>query len=354
MSRHRQLHTSYADRLATFQGYWIEDEASARQLAALGHVCDRPGVEALEQGSRCSFCSAFVRRQDSVRAFQGPICDASRAFEAIRLHLPDCIHLAARNPLDPKNTNSTVGGKSRFNAIRKRFDRHSGDSTETALPIQVPSMLRCLQTSPFFSLPTEIRLEIYSMIMPKLDKVTAIVPHHADRERITTEAGHGKRRSRDMTKLNILLTCRDLYEEALDVLYMNTTYKFGSTKVMYVFLRHIGAHGRRLLKAVDVICGDREDAIAFALLGSCPKLRIITIRLPRPMLLIPRPATWAVDGIACLLHLSGLETVHLAECNPTTRHLGDNPHDSELLRRELTRPKSKRSSIRWVSGAMDI
>lgn len=346
---HQQLQTSFTDRLATFRGYWIDDDATARQLAAIGHVYDRPPLEALEQGSRCNFCSSFVKREDSVRAFQGPVSEASRAFEAIRLHCdPRCPHIGTRNPLDGKNTNSDIGGKSRFEALRKRFERRSTDASEPII-----SIARHSQKSSFFSLPTELRLEIYSMLMPRLDKVTAIVPLNGDSERVVTEAGHSKRRSRDTTKINIMLTCRDVYEEALDTLFMNTTYKFGSPKIMYLFLRNIGEHGRRLLKAVDIICGIREDAIAFALLGSCAKLRAITIRLPRPMLLYSRPPVWQVDGMACMLSLSGLETVTLAECNPTTRHLGDNPHDAAIVKRELMRPKNKRSSIRWVSGAID-
>lgn len=352
MSRNQQRQTSYVDRLATFDGYWTADDATARQLAAYGHVYDRPPLEALEQGSRCNSCSAFVQREHSVRAFQGPVSQASRTFDAIRLHHPKCVHLALRNPLDGKNTNSDMGGNSRFDALRKRFERRFDEDADPSMSPMSPA--RHDQKSPFFLLPTELRLKIYSQLMPKLDRVTAIVPLNGDSERVVTEAGHSKRRPRDTTQINIMLTCRDVYEEALDTLFTNTTYKFGSPKVMYLFLRHIGEHGRRLLKAVDVICGTREDAIAFALLGACPKLRTITIRLPRPMLLTPRPTLWQVDGIACLLNLSGLQDVHLAECNPTTRHLGDNPHDAMVVKRELTRPKNERSSIRWVSGGMDV
>lgn len=349
MSRNSQLQTSYADRLATFRGYWFDDDATARQLAALGHVYDRPPLEALEQGSRCNSCGAFVRREDSVRAFQGCIADAPRIFEAIRLHYPECLHLQVRNPLDMNKPDSLPGGKSRFNALRRRFDRQFGEAPERAVTLS-----RRAQKSPFFTLPTELRLEIYSMLMPRLDKVTAIVPLNADTNRVITEAGHSRRRARDTTKINIMLTCRAIYEEALDILFSNTTFKFGSTKVMYLFLRHIGNYGRQLLKAVDIICGAREDAIAFALLGACDKLQCITIRLPRPMLVYPHARPWVIDGVSCMLHLSGLESVHLAECNPTTRHLGDNPHDTKILKRELTRSKNKRSSIRWVSGAMDL
>ncbi|PPJ60784.1 hypothetical protein CBER1_02360 [Cercospora berteroae] len=349
MSRNSQLQTSYADRLATFRGYWFDDDATARQLAALGHVYDRPPLEALEQGSRCNSCGAFVRREDSVRAFQGCIADAPRIFEAIRLHYPECLHLQVRNPLDMNKPDSLPGGKSRFNALRRRFDRQFGDTPERAV-----TSSRRAQKSPFFTLPTELRLEIYSMLMPRLDKVTAIVPLNADTNRVITEAGHSKRRARDTTKINIMLTCRAIYEEALDILFSNTIFKFGSTKVMYLFLRHIGNYGRQLLKAVDIICGAREDAIAFALLGACDKLQCITIRLPRPMLVYPHARPWVIDGVSCMLHLSGLECVQLAECNPTTRHLGDNPHDTKILKRELMRSKNKRSSIRWVSGAMDL
>ena len=51
--------TTYAERLQTFEGLWDEYQAAARQLAAIGHVCDKPPLEALEAGSRCISCGMF-------------------------------------------------------------------------------------------------------------------------------------------------------------------------------------------------------------------------------------------------------------------------------------------------------
>jgi hypothetical protein len=192
------------------------------------------------------------------------------------------------------------------------------------------------------------------MILPTLDRTTTIVPLNKDSGRIITSTGFDKRGPRDATKIHLLSTCRAVHEEAADILFSKITYTFHSTKTLYLFLRHIGAHGRRLLRSVDVIAGGREDAITFALLGACPKLQCVTIRLPRPKLLFPGARTWHIDGMATLLDISGLETVRLGSCDTKWGYLEDGSHDARILRRELTRPKGEPGQIRWVNGTLDI
>lgn len=211
------------------------------------------------------------------------------------------------------------------------------------------------QTSSLFSLPTELRLQIYTMILPALDDVVEIVPINRDSARVVTKSGQEKTGPRDLTKSNLLRTCKAIHTEAVDILFTNRTYRFANAKALYLFLRAIGSTGRALLSRVDVYCGNREDAITFALLATCPKLRVLTLRVPRPRLLFPLSPIWQVDGIACLLSLSGLEEIGFAECGASfPRFLQDGSHDAELVRRELMRSRGAPSRVRWVGRFPDL
>lgn len=211
------------------------------------------------------------------------------------------------------------------------------------------------QTSGLFSLPTELRLQIYSYILPSLSETTEIVPLHRDSSRMITKAGFERPGPRDKTKANLLLACKAIYIEALDLLYSNTTFKVDSTRSLYLFLRNIGHVGRQMLRAVDVTCGQREDAVAFALLGACGELKCMTIRLARPRLLMPMAPLWVADGVACLLGLSGLEEVKFAESSKVVHmDMSDEKHDAAILRRELTRLKGTPSGVREVCGILDL
>ena len=341
---------TYAGRLQTFEGYWGEHQTAARQLAAIGHVFDRPPLETLFEGTRCISCSAFVKRELSIRALgDEPIVSSSyeEDFDSFNFHHPSCIRLQVRIPLDPQAPLPGLHGF-RIDNIRSRFERRTG-ARNTSTPMQ-----RLPQSSSLFSLPTEIRLEIYSMTLPSFDKETEIVPLNRDSARVITSMGYAKTGPRNTTKPNLLRTCRAVNEEALDMLYSHTTFKFTSTKVMYLFLRNIGKPGRKLLKAVDVHCGHREDAIAFALLASCEKLRAITIRLPRPVLLFPRAPIWCMDGMSCLLALSGLEQVAFGPCMSSFNYMNDEKPDAAIIRRELTRRKGTPGDVGSMDGYLDI
>ncbi|KAK4629099.1 hypothetical protein CLAFUW4_07776 [Fulvia fulva] len=338
---------SYHDRLQSFNPYWDAYEPTARQLAAIGHICDRPPVEALENGSHCGSCNRFVRREDSVKALQDSIFKTAPDFAALggfRLHNADCIRLQFKLP--DEVLTGVLGGGYRMSDLRHMWERKSQLGRTEGINDAAP------QSSSLFSLPTEIRLEIYAMVLPTMDKTTPIVPLNKDSARIVTKIGYDKTGPRDTTKIHILSTCHAVYEEALDILYTNTTYSFDSTKLLYLFLRHTGHHGRRLLKSVDVLCGHREDAIAFALLASCPKLKAITIRLGRPVLLYPGSPLWVVDGVACLLELSGLEMVEFAYDGAFGQRMfmDERQADAAVIRRELMRPRGQQSGVRWVGG----
>ena len=344
--------STYPDRLATFEDYWNEHESTARQLAAIGHVYDRPPLEAIEEGSRCISCSAFVKRDLSIRALEGPVGSPGKyndVFENFAFHNPACIRLQVRIPLEPQATLGGLHGGFRIQEMRSKWEKR------TQLSSVPGSRFHVGQTSSLFSLPTELRLEIYSMILPDLDNVTEVVPINRDSPRVVTRAGQEKTGPRDLTKCNLLQTCRAIHNEALDLLYTTRAYRFANAKTLYLFLRAIGPSGRGLLKNVDVYCGSREDAITLALLATCPKLRSIIVRLPRPKLLFPRSPIWLADGVACLLSLSGLEDVSFGECGPNFPHyMRDGMKDAEIVRRELTRHKDSPGNIRWVYGYLDL
>lgn len=327
---------TYAERIHTFEGLWDDCLTVARQLAAIGHVSDRPPLETLEDGSRCISCAKFVKKDQSIRAF-GDTATSSDSYEDdlgnFNLHHPSCDRLQVRIPLEPQ---ALLGGLygSRFEDLRSKWERRS-TARNAIVPLEKVS-----QSSSLFSLPTEIRLGIYAMVLPSLDKETDIVTLNGESSRVITKQGQDKTGPRDITKPNILRTCRTVNEEAIDLIYAHTAFKFQSTKVMYLFLRSIGKPGRSLIKAVDVYCGGREDAIAFAMLASCEQLRAITIRLPRPVMLFSRPPPlWVLDGMSCLLALSGLEKVSFGSCGPRFHSMTDDKPDAAVIRKELTRPR---------------
>ena len=346
---------TYHERLQTFEGYWHEHLTTARQLAAIGHVYDRPPLEVLEEGSRCISCSNFVKRELSIKALgdaETPSRNYENDFDNFTFHHPSCIRLQVRIPLDPQTVFPGLHG-GRIEKLRNKFEGKSRSTTASG-PIERQS-----QTSSLLTLPTEIRLEIYSMILPTLDPVTQIVPLNRDSSRVITSMGYEKIGPRDTTKPNLLRTCRVVNEEALDLLYSSTTFQFASpkvtpSKVMYLFLRSIGKAGRRLVKSVDILCGGREDAIAFALLASCEKLRSITIRLPRPTILFPRAPIRYIDGMSCLLALSGLEEVTFGPCESSYNFMDNSKPDAAIIRREIMRPRGKPGDIRSVNGYLDI
>lgn len=333
----RTIASTYAERLQTFHGLWDEYMAAARQLAAIGHVSDRPPLETLEEGSRCISCGMFVKHELSTKAL-GDVTSNSDSytddFSNFNFHQPGCIRLQVRIPLEPQALLAGLHGP-RFESLRTTWERRSS-MRGSATP-----MAKVLQRSSLFSLPTEIRLEIYSMVLPSFDLTTEIVALNPHSSRVITKQGHEKTGPRDLTRPNLLRTCRTVNEEVLDLIYSHTKFEFRSTKVMYLFLRSIGQAGRSLIKEADVYCGHREDAITYALLASCDKLRAITIRLPRPVLLFSKPPPiWMLDGMSCMLSLSGLEEVEFGDCGPNTTSMSDDRPDGAIIRKELTRPRS--------------
>ncbi|EME79733.1 uncharacterized protein MYCFIDRAFT_178296 [Pseudocercospora fijiensis CIRAD86] len=235
MSLRLQPELSYPERLATFDGYWDDAEASARQLAATGHVYDRPPLEALEEGSRCISCAAFAPRVASVRILEGPVGDNVTGFErhparGFNLHHPQCTYLQSRIPLEVRVESAGTGAQ--FVDLRSKFERMSTyqppDSQEQS------ATTAAVQTCSFFTLPTELRLQIYSYVMPKLDAETKIVPLNYS--------------GRILTETNLLATCHAIYDEAIEMIFSNITYRFATSKELYIFLRRIGHRGRQLLQ----------------------------------------------------------------------------------------------------------
>lgn len=336
------INLSFASRMQSFQDQWPDHQTAARQLAALGHVCDRPPLESLEEGSRCIDCGMFIPKETSVQALEGSLASSSPT----PFHYPKCTRLQLRIPLETQR--HTID----YSSLVSSWERRS----RAAMPPNPGPQPSLPQTkSGLFSLPTELRLQIYAYILPSLSALTEIVPLHRDSPRVITKSGFGRPARRDATKTNLLLACKAVYTEALDYLYANTTFRFDATRTLYLFLRHVGPTGRGMLRAVDVTCGQREDAVAFALLGACGELRCLTVRLARPRLLFPMAPLWVADGMACLLGVSGLEEVRFGECSKAKHmDMGDDKPDASVLRRELMRPRGSPSGIREVDGILDL
>ncbi|KAK3067623.1 hypothetical protein LTR53_015402 [Teratosphaeriaceae sp. CCFEE 6253] len=254
-----QASLTYLERLQTFQGYWDDNEATARQLAAIGHVYDRPPLEALEEGSRCISCSQFTQREWSIRALEGPLGDSQSTnhyagrFVGFQFHHASCIHLQVRIPLEAEAVFPGLLGGHSVSEARARWEQRISHASP---PPMAQSTRTRPQSSPFFRLPTELRLLIYEMVLPKLDEATEITTLNGDSSRIVTRCAHRKRAPRDPTMVNILSTCQAIHGEALDLLYTNRTYVFINCKVLYLFLRHIGAHGRALLSDITLALDD--------------------------------------------------------------------------------------------------
>ncbi|CAK4033657.1 Hypothetical predicted protein [Lecanosticta acicola] len=370
---HRSM--TYPDRLATFSGYWDNHQTAARQLAALGHICDRPPIEAIEEGSHCISCNIFVPKAQSIRALEGPLCrttsNGDNAPTIPNLHHPNCLRLQVRIPLENQTvlTGSLSGyhhhHQHHHHRIRNNHTTSGQDSIDKRHPPSSPPQHPNPQPqqSPFFSLPTELRLQIYAYILPQMAPTTHMLPRTRDSTTLTTHMAYQQNLSSSSSSshspstLPLLSTCRAIHTEALPLLFPpTTTYRLPSTKEGYLFLRHLGHAGRQHLHSVDVACGQREDAVAFALLASCPRLRNLTIRLPRPVLLPPLPRLWVLDGVACLLELHGLESVTFGPCGGMLPGLDESKADAVLLREKLMRPRGQGSGsgVRWVDGYLDL
>ena len=322
----------HSDRLKTFKDQWNGCEATIRQLAAIGHVCLSPS------SSRCLECQAVVSRESSIKALELSLFNqpGEKPREPVTFHHANCNGLQMRIPLDLQSSLPGLHDGYRVSDVRNKFEQRSSGKRAVA------STARETQTSSLFSLPTEIRLEIYSYILPKLEPVTKILPLNPDSYRIVTRTGYEKRHPRDITKTNLLCTCRAVHEEALDLLYSDRTYSFNTTMVLYLFLRHIGESGRRLLRSVDVAGGRREDPIAFALLACCPKLQEITVRLPRWRVVAPRLPLWCMEGLASLVELNELHAARFGAGKGPRYLLDDEITDAASIQQALTRAMEER------------
>ncbi|KAK1810659.1 hypothetical protein LTR12_014983 [Friedmanniomyces endolithicus] len=343
---------TYPERLRAFQDFWNDNEATARQLAAIGHVYDRPPLEALEEGSRCISCSQFVQRVWSVRILEGPMGSPNGhldCFEGFQFHHTGCIHMQVRIPLEAQSIFSPLRYSTNGVADTKDWRKAS-----RAPPQQTDRQQR-VQTSFLFTLPVELRLHIYTLVLPQLDDVTEISSLKANRPRIAAMFDR-KPRLRDPTKTNLLRTCQAIHSEALDLLYSKSTFTFDSCTTLYLFLRHIGVHGRAVVRSIDIVCGSREDAIALSLLATCYELQ----RIAR----FPRASLWLTDGVAALLALRGLQEVRVGNGSGCVKHIGPpclgrvlaslGRRDAEVVERELARPRGEEGGVRWVDGYMDL
>lgn len=245
---HSGSRLSYAERLDTFKdSYWDDSMATARQLAAMGHASDRPPLESLEQGSRCISCSFFMSKRSSIEWLDGSINhDAFLMAQHHDFHHERCERLAIRMP------HRTPGNLHLTTKFLKRSARKSClQYTNNRFVLQDSGADESL----FWRLPVELRLQIYSYVLPKLKKNLAIVLRSATSLQLAIFTGFQAFTGRRPGGLQLLKTCQTMHDEALGDIYERTLFRFESTKLLYIFLRRIGQRGRRLLKAVDVRCG---------------------------------------------------------------------------------------------------
>lgn len=336
---------SYTQRLATFDGYWHDAEATARQLAAIGHVSDRPPLESLEEGSRCVSCSLFSPKATSIDILEGNV-EASRFTSTLPpFHHPRCERLQVRLPFDSEAWRAETEG----NTFDDRWRIFENDSKPRSQPTQ-PS--RPSRWTSFFSLPAELRLQIYALVLPDLPSTVDIVQMNRDSMRVCTKNILAHPAPQDRTRCNMLRTCRQIHRECMYFLF-NRTFRCSTSKVLYLFLRRIGATGRRYVQAINIMCGGREDAMTFALLACCESLSSITIRLARPTISLPRAPIWLMDGMACLLNVSGLQSVEFGDCGSSWQ-MTSSSHDAEIIRKELMRPRTSPGSITSVDGVLNV
>lgn len=328
---------SFSSRLKTFENQWPDHQTTARQLAALGHVCDRPPLESLEEGSRCISCGLFIPKEGSVRALEGPL----NTVPATPFHNPKCIRLQLRIPI---NTQSTAID---YASLVNRWNQRRSAAALPPQPTDTRHPSKPSQTgSPLMKLPPELRLQIYFYILPTLPSETELTSLNRDSSRIIrTHTGVPipiAPRGNVKSKLTLLQTCKTLHFEALDYMYAQTTFRVNTTRDLYLFLRTVGPAGRAALRAVDVTCGQREDAVAFALLGACGGMGKLVIRLARGQLLPKGAALWVTEGMGSLLALRGLEEVRFGECCGVVGvDLGEGMEGAEIIRREVMRGRGE-------------
>lgn len=343
-----QSASSYLDRLRTFDDYWTDARATARQLAAIGHVADRPPLESIEEGSRCISCSHFVAKDTSVLILEGDVNpEKFDTLDVPEFHRAGCIRLQVRLPFEQPQwfiDSSSMHGS--FKARVSRFETQSRQEQAEASSGSTRFKAR------FFSLPTEIRLQIYQQILPACESTTEIVQVDRDSMRITTAQALHRPRAHDPTQSSILRVCHTTYHEVLDLIFSHRTFVFASSKLLYMFLRRIGRPGRSLLRSIDCTFGQREDAVTFALLSTCDALEHVSLHLGRQELMLAYAPLWVEDGVACLLDINGLRGVEYASKGNLLAQ--GNSHDAVVVRRELTRERGSPCMVATMNGRLVI
>ena len=375
---------TYGQRLSTFQRDWSDALDVAVQLAAIGYesigvVCGT-GVTA-----RCISCTGWIEKSFAIKAIGNVLPRQSQDLFKLLLfkfHRRGCVRFPLSLPRGLGNY-GIIGLPNFYRLpyvnegtpnVNERFD-----AQQECDEIQTPRV-------GLFSLPTEIRLKIYAMVLPRLERTTRMGllqedvngaewgDPYAPGEASSTYEVTSSRRSPSpslppsweppVSKLSIACTCRMMRDEALDLLYSQTTFQFHGiegTKQMHLFLTTVGAAARQMITSVDVECGTCEDAAAFALLSTCPRLRSITLRLPRQILLLPQSPIWVTECVDCMLSLRALTYVVIADpfqyqtwyrnqrglhtCIPPSMCRINRSPDAELVIRMLTRPREPSSSL---------
>lgn len=350
----------------------------------MGHIADRPPIEAIEEGSHCITCNIFLPKEDALRALEGPLCRNHVNGDGMptvpNLHHPNCGRLQVRIPLEGRTV--LTGSWSSYRSIRRESSRVEEDDDEAEEDDQegeedatqtqtrhhnwkTPSSKQ--QQSRLLSLPTELLLEIASYLFPVFPPELQIMPLARDSPHLTTyprlryppqpSSPSSPTPPPTTTFLSLLSTSLTLHTTLLPLLYPpSTTFNFPSSSTLYLFLRHISHAGRLALRHLSLpFSPSRSDAPTLALLSTCPNLRSLTLRIPRAVLLDPRPSLWQIESLATLLEISGLERVEFAGGGGGNTTYMDSTHaDGQFLIEKLTRPRGSPSGVRWVGGYPDI
>ena len=348
----------------------------------MGHIADRPPIEAIEEGSHCISCNIFLPKEDALRALEGPLCRNHVNGDGMptvpNLHHPNCGRLQVRIPLEGRTV--LTGSWSSYRSIRRESSRMEEDedddeaedddggkedATQTRHDSKKPLASSSNPQSRLLSLPTELLLEIASYIFPAFPSELQIMPLARDSPHLTAYPRLRYPPQPDSLPstmllssfLSLLATSRSLHNTLLPLLYPpSTTFAFASSSTLYLFLRQISHAGRRALRHLSIpFSPSRCDAPTLALLSTCPNLRTLTLRIPRAVLLDPRPSLWQIESLATLLEISGLEEVEFEGGGGGNTTYMDSTHaDGQFLIEKLTRPRGSPSGVRWVGGYPDI
>ena len=152
------------------------------------------------------------------------------------------------------------------------------------MPSSSPSSTSTAHPCRLLSLPTEIRLQIWTHVLSNFPLGPSHHTHESPLPKVTlryspTFARHG-------SYLRLLLVCRPIHDEAFHLFYAQNTLCFSSPAQLLYFFSTLSPRRRAYVASICVAgfggthwTGDTAAVPAFSLLGLCPRLRYLRIEL---------------------------------------------------------------------------